>query len=47
MKVAKVEVPALLKPAEPKPVEEKKQELSEEQQIMAAIALSLKDVKQQ
>jgi hypothetical protein len=42
MKVAKVEVPALLKPVEqPKPVEEKKQELSEEQQIMAAIALSL------
>jgi len=48
MKVAKVEVPALMKPVEqPKPVEEKKQEVSEEAQMMAAIALSLQDVKQQ
>lgn len=48
MKVAKVEVPALVQPVEQaKPVEEKKPELSEEEQVMAAIAMSLQDVKQQ
>ena len=48
MKVAKVDVPALIQPVvELQPVQAQQKEQSEEEQIMAAIALSLSDVKQQ
>ena len=46
MKVAKVEVPALMQPVvQAEPVKAVEKEQTEEEQIMAAIALSLKDVK--
>ena len=48
MKVAKVEVPALMQPiqrvVQQEPVQAVVKEQTEEEQIMAAIALSLKDV---